>query len=332
MAVLVTRSVRPGGNLNDPTGMSSPNPEGVPRDPDRFEPVFLLATPRSYSSVITAMIGQHPEMVGFPELKLFAYATVGDLEGSLPEYWRRRGARHRSPGLVRAVAQFVFGGQEIASLNEAQTWLRQRKHWSGADVLDFLLAFHSPRRGIEKSPENVESDEALRRLSSAYPRAKYLHLTRHPVSTQKSLQDHLLRRFPGYTMAGQPMLGIAGWVATQQRILSFAASLSPDRYVRIKGEDILGSPRSALASIAAWLGLRADDDAITAMMRPEESPFACEGPRGSGVTGGLDPEFLRNPGLRPVQPAPSLEPPAGWIDDARLWNCTVAIANELGYA
>jgi Sulfotransferase family len=332
MAVLVTRSACDSGNLNDPTGMSSPKPECVPRDPNRFAPVFLLATPRSYSSVITAMIGQHPEMVGFPELKLFAYDTIRELEESLPEYWRRRGARHRSPGLVRAVAQFAFGGQEIASLNKAQTWLRDRAHWSGADMLDFLLAFHSPRRGIEKSPENVESDEALRRLSSAYPRAKYLHVTRHPVSTQKSLQDHLLRRFPGYTMAGQPMSGISGWVATQQRILGFAASLSPDRYFRIKGEDILGSHRTALTSIAAWLGHRTDEDAITAMMRPEESPFACEGPRGSGVTGGLDPEFLRNPSLRPAQPAPALEPPAGWIDDAHLWRCAVALANELGYA
>src|SRR5262252_5170323 len=154
MAVLVTRSVRPGGNLNDPTGMSSPNPEGVPRNPDRFAPVFLLATPRSYSSVITAMIGQHPEMVGFPELKLFAYATIGELEESLPEYWRRRGARHRSPGLVRAIAQFAFGGQEIGSRNEAQPSLRQLYHWPVAGVLVFLLIVKGSRTAIEKSPEN----------------------------------------------------------------------------------------------------------------------------------------------------------------------------------
>lgn len=311
--------------------MLSPELECAPRDPDRFATVFLLATPRSYSSVITAMIGQHPEMIGFPELKLFAYPTIGELEASLPQYWRSRGARHRSPGLVRAVAQFAFGGQEMASLDKAQIWLRDRGHWSGADVLDFFLATHSLRTGIEKSPENVESDEALARLSSAYPRAKYLHLTRHPISTQKSMEDHLLRMVPGYTMARQPMSGISGWVATQQRILNFAASLPPDRYFRIKGEDALGNPRSTLTKIAAWLGIRTDEDAVAAMMHPEESPFACEAPRDSGVIGGYDPEFLRSPSLRLAQSPPALAPPAGWINNASLWRCTVDLANRLGY-
>jgi hypothetical protein len=312
--------------------MSPGEPERVPRDPDRFAPVFLLATPRSYSSVITAMIGQHPQMVGFPELKLFAYATIGELEESLPEYWRRRGAKHRSPGLVRAIAQFAFGGQQIGLLDQAQTWLRERKRWSGTDVLDFLLALSTPRTGIEKSPENVESDEALLRLSLAYPRAKYLHVTRHPVSTQKSMKDHLARMVPGYTMTGQPMSGISGWVATQQRILSFATPLPGNRYLRIKGEDILSSPRSCLSSIAAWLGVRTDEQAVIAMMHPEESPFACEGPGESGVMGGYDPEFLRAPALRLGQLAPALAPPTGWSRNAALWRCTVDVANELGYA
>jgi len=311
--------------------MLSTELECAPRNPGRFAPVFLLATPRAYSSVITAMIGQHPEMVGFPELKLFAYPTIGELGASLPQYWRSRGATHRSPGLVRTVAQFAFGRQEMASLTQAQAWLRQRERWSGADVLDFLLAFHEPRTGIEKSPENVESDETLTRLSSAYPRAKYLHLTRHPISTQKSMQDHLLRMVPGYKMAGQPMSGISGWVATQQRILNFAASLPPDRFFRIKGEDVLCNPRSALTNIATWLGIRTDEEAIAAMMHPEESPFACEGPRDSGVIGGYDPEFLRSPSLRLVQSPPALALPAGWISNASLWRRTVDLANRLGY-
>src|SRR5579862_6331286 len=42
-------------------------------------PVLLLCPPRSFSSVVGAMLGQHPELYGFPELSLFAADTLADL-------------------------------------------------------------------------------------------------------------------------------------------------------------------------------------------------------------------------------------------------------------
>src|SRR5262245_31807086 len=114
------------------------------------------------------MLGQHPELVGLPELKLFACPTVGEMELSLPRFWIDRGVTHRSPGLVRALAEFLFEGQTLESLTRARAWLQERSHWSGADVLDVLLERLSPCTCLEKSPENVETEEALERLASAY--------------------------------------------------------------------------------------------------------------------------------------------------------------------
>ena len=34
-------------------------------------PLFLLAPPRSYTSLVNAMLGQHPQAFGLPELCLF---------------------------------------------------------------------------------------------------------------------------------------------------------------------------------------------------------------------------------------------------------------------
>ena len=81
------------------------------REPGRFTPLFVLAPARSYTSVVATMIGQHPDLAGLPELKLFSYQTIGELEASLPSYWIERGFTHRSPGLVRALAQLEFGKQ-----------------------------------------------------------------------------------------------------------------------------------------------------------------------------------------------------------------------------
>ncbi len=301
------------------------------RNPDRFSPVFVLATARSYSSVVTTMIGQHPDLAGLPELKLFCFDTIGELEKSLPRFWIERGIKHRSPGLVRAVAQFEFGGQDSDNLTRARAWLGQRSRWSGAEVLDALLAGLSPRDGVEKSPENVESEAALERLASAYPRARFLHLTRHPVSTQRSLQEHYHRILPGYELPGQPMSGIASWVEVQCRILGFVSTLPRERWLRVRSEDVLNDSGPRLRSIAAWLRVRDDDAAIESMMHPEASPFASLGPADSGIIGGNDPSFLRDARPRPAIVLSSLDQPPGWVGHSNLWQSVVEVCDRLGY-
>jgi Sulfotransferase family len=301
------------------------------RDPRQFAPLFVLAPARSYTSVIATMIGQHPDLAGLPELKLFSYRTIGELEASLPCYWAERGFTHRSPGLVRALAQSLFGGQTAERLAEARAWLHRHRHWSGADVFDVLLARLSPRLAVEKSPENVTTAAALRRLATAYPQARYLHLTRHPATTQASMAAHLRRTVPEHPRIGEPMAGIAAWCDVHARILRLTATLPADRVMRVRAEDILNDAPTQLPAIANWLRLRSDAAAIESMCHPEASPFACFGPPGSGVIGGHDHGFLNDPIPRRVEIPATIELPAGWHGEPRLWRRTVKLAHQLGY-
>ena len=127
------------------------------------------------------------------------------------------------------------------------------------------------------------------------------------------------------------MSGIAFWVETHCRILGLAATLPKQRYMRVKAEDVLNDTRPQLRSIAAWLGIRTDKAAVDAMVHPEASPFARFGPEESGVVGGNDPNFLRDPVPRPVEITRTLEQPPGWEGNWALWEMTVEIANRLGY-
>jgi hypothetical protein len=301
------------------------------REPNRFSPIFVLATARSYSSIVTTMIGQHPDLAGLPELKLFCCGTIGELEASLPRYWMERGVTHRSPGLVRALAEIEFGSQTLECLSEARAWLRERQDWSGADVLDVLLTRLHPRLAVEKSPDNILDDTGLKRMEAAYPRARYLHLTRHPVTTQRSVQEHRSRTVPAHPLDGEPMSGIGSWYDIHRRILHFAAGLPADRYLRVRAESILNDTKSQLYAISGWLGIRVDDNAIESMRHPEASPFACPGPAGSGVTGGNDPAFLHDPIPHRVEVPCRLEPPEGWVADSSIWKMVAELANRLGY-
>jgi hypothetical protein len=291
----------------------------------------VLAPARSFSSVIVTMIGQHPELADLPELKLFCFKTIGELEASLPSYWSERGFTHRSPGLVRALAQYKFGGQTQKPIAAARAWLKDRAKWSGADVLDVLLEGLSPRAAVEKSPETVNDSAALRRLARAYPNARYLHLTRHPATTAASMARHLETTLRNRARGFDVSAGFTIWRDVHERILRFSASLPSDRVMRLKGEDALNSPREAMRSVAAWLNLSADGQAIEAMLHPEASPFARFGPRGSGVIGGHDHGFLRDPIPRRVEEPPQVEPPPDWSGAASAWNPIAAIAEQLGY-
>lgn len=277
------------------------------------------------------MIGQHPDLAGFPELKLFTYETIGELEASLPEYWINRGVTHRSPGLVRALAEFEFGDQTLKALSAARTWLQARRHWSGADVFDQLLARVNPRIAVEKSPENVLTDEALARMSAAYPNARYLHLTRHPLTTQRSIQEHRKRTVPEDPQEDEPMYGIASWYSIQRRILTFTATLPVDRYRRVRAEDVLNDAESQLQAIAEWLGVRTDASVIEAMKHPEASPFASFHTADSGIAGGNDPGFLHDPIPRRAEIPATLEPPGGWVAEPHVWDMVVDLANRVGY-
>lgn len=137
------------------------------------------------------MLARHPDLAGLPELKSFSYPTIGEMEASRPRFGIEHGVTHRSPGLIRAVVQCVFGNQQLASLVLARSWLRERSLRSGADVLDVLMELLRPRGCVEKLPENVETDAAL-----AGPAAAYLEQlarwSEEPSSSQMvvDLADH----------------------------------------------------------------------------------------------------------------------------------------------
>lgn len=94
----------------------------------------------------------------------------------------------------------------------------------------------------------------------------------------------------------------------------------------------MADPDRYLREIALWMGLRADEDAIEEMKRPERSPFARLGPR-NALLGG-DPKFFKEPALRQGQGKPqSLKGKLAWREDGAGFSAEVKeLARQLGYA
>jgi hypothetical protein len=300
-------------------------------------PLFLLAPPRSYTSLVNAMLGQHPQAFGLPELCLFNVDTLVDLwKGSKTEI-AENGAIARQ-GLLRAVAEIWGGEQRTATINMAFAWASRREQWSTAQVFQEIVAQIHPLVAVEKSPSYTMSVKRMQAIHRAFPDARFIHLVRHPVAQCKSLMAindgafclkmESIEIGEEHAML-EPQIA---WHDINVNILNFLDEVPPERQLRMRGEDIMAEPERRLAEIARWVGLRDDADAIAQMMHPERSPFACFGPINAMF--GNDPNFLAGPTFRPHKPkVPPLDKPVPWRDDGGgLYPEVIEMAREFGYA
>lgn len=292
------------------------------------QPLFILAPPRSFTSVVCAMIGNHPEMIGLAETNLFAADTVRELR----EMHRSR--PRFSHGLLRSIAELGLGGQSVADVAAAERWLDEHPDVSTADVFRDLIDWANGRGVIDKSPMYVYARGAPERILEAFPGARFLHLTRHPRATCESIYEtHAMAKGAhGGTLAqsDKALTPEKMWLSPHQRIMWALNQVPPEQRMRVRGESLMSAPREHLPRIAQWLGIRTDDAAIEAMLHPERSPFAKMGPENARL--GNDPRFLQSPALRPYREKPSdLDAPLSWDPQLFFDDELKELARELGY-
>lgn len=296
---------------------------------DNFpQPIFILAPARSFTSVVCGIIGQHPELLGSPEFNLFRARTSREYIAT---------ARAQT-GLYRFVAQIYAGEQTIESIQMAQRWMNVRADRSIAEVHRELCAKIAPRALVQKSPSYIKRLVYLKRTLEGFPKARFIHLIRHPRGTGESALKYdtasirlvasgaVDRSGPRPVIDPQVL-----WHDSHLRILRFQEMVNPDQWLRIKGEDFLADLDRELQRLCEWLGISTSVDAIAAMKRPEDSPFACFGPANALL--GNDPNFLSAPQLRPYRrSAESLAGPLSWRPDAASFHPrVVGMAQSFGY-
>lgn len=274
------------------------------------------------------MIGNHPEMVGLAETNLFAADTYEELETI---YLIDPRFQH---GLLRTIAELGLGGQTEENIELAQSWLVENESVNTADILKDIMALVEPKHVIDTSVLYVYRPGATDRVIKAFPDAYYLHLSMHPrltcesiYKTRKAAMESHLGRQIGAEMALKPE---TMWLQPHVEILGAMENIPDSQKMFLRGEDLLSDPVPNLLKIAEWLGIRTDQEAIDAMMRPEESPFAKYGPENAAL--GNDPHFLENPEFVPyTNQTMELDSPMSW-DETLLFDENIKeLARYFGY-
>src|SRR5215468_8451633 len=126
------------------------------RDDVPIGPLFVLAPPRSFTSVVCAMLGQHPEMYGLPEVNLFVAETMLEREGLLATPFQHH-------GLMRTIAQLFAGEQTFQTVLLAKRWLQMRANATCVSVFRELADKVKSKILVDKSPVTVMHSEYLQR-------------------------------------------------------------------------------------------------------------------------------------------------------------------------
>lgn len=295
-------------------------------------PLFILGSPRSFTSLICAVLGQNPRAYGMPELNLFITDTLRELIDALGGY--RQIQLH---GLLRVISHLYTGEQSLKALEMSRRWILRRLDRTTADIYRELCDRVAPLRIVDKSPVYSLKPEYLERLDRAFPDAQYLHLLRHPRTQGESVMKvaegmmAILANSIDYSTDPPTIDPQISWLNMQQNITSFLAGIPDERKLQLHGEYVLNNRDEGLRKICRWAGLADDDLALEAMLHPEDSPYACLGPLGAHL--GNDINFLRSPQLRDGEiRMGSLDGALGWRPDGKGFTPEVIeMARKLGY-
>lgn len=289
-----------------------------------MDPLFILSSPRSFTSVVAGMIGMHPCLYPAPELHLMERDSVEELMS----FFIAERQEKKLHGLRRVLSQLILGEQTLAGVRLADRWIERRINFSTSAVYRELISMSGGLGFVDKSPAYSLSPATLERLSSEFPRSHFIHLVRHPVgqglSMAKLLPSTVAARRKFHAMQAvyradsaivpplaRDLLSISSsqsekisartldvdfqylWLRMQLRIEDFLLKLDKSRVYFLRGEDFLQDPLHHVRLLCEWLDLPWSEDCEELVLHPELSPYASIGPQGAQF--GNDINYLRSP-------------------------------------
>jgi hypothetical protein len=234
-------------------------------------PVFVLAGPRSGSTMLLDLLAAHPDTISWPfeAQNAFRAAQPSDHPYALGHRWP---PEYASEQLRRLLSRELYLGRLAA----------RRRNGLPVGPLE-RLALRKVRL-LEKTPENVLRVGLLARL---YPDARLVFLHRDAPATIGSLieawetpsaaharievegrvVDWMMLAPPGWldlSEAAVPVKAAFQWQAGVEHVLADLQDVDPERVVRLSYEDLVTDPEPALLRVLDHCGLAQAPEVLAA--------------------------------------------------------------------
>ena len=278
-----TDTLNNSSQILDTTATSTPTI--LPRLQQKLPPVaFILSSPRSGSTLLSAMLARHSQLFCPPELHLLPFNTLSDRQQEL-------GMSHLGEGLQRALMDLK---QLDATESQALIQQWQAQQLSIPEIYEILQKLSGNRRLIDKSPTYANQYGTLERAEAIFTEAKYIHLVRHPYAVIESFNRLRMDKLLGVTNTDPYQLAETIWAKSNRNILDFTAQLPPERYHLIRYEDLVTQPQSVIQQLCGFLEIPFD----TALLQPYGEKDNLGGVHKASLSVG-DPNFRKHSRIEP---------------------------------
>ncbi len=268
-----------------------------------FPAFFIVGVGRSGTTLARAIVTGHPDLEVPPET-----GFLPKLLTLRPLWWGPKGIR---PGVF---TRLVFANGRLARAglepSQVQDRLRDLPPASPAEAASRVYELFAGGRAVlvgDKTPGYVDHVEAL---GHAFPAARFLHMVRHPLDVVASL-------------AGQPWGPNDPLAAGQLWLRSMRSysrvTLSSDRLLEVRLEDLVSEPWDTVSRISAHLGVRPHPNMLEFTERAETISGQNIHPTGHA---GL---------FRPLARSRAWSDDLSAEDAARTWSLVRQTAESFGY-
>ena len=159
-------------------------PPNAARNPGRM--IFVLAGPRSGSTLTQLVLNMHSQLYAGQELYLLPFYTM-------KERAERLGSRELSSWVFEGLRKSVMELRGC-TIEEADELLQQMTDFRTQDVLSILQAWAGQRILVDKTPPYVWSMDTLRRAEQLFEEVQYVHVYRHPYANIASMAAEAINR------------------------------------------------------------------------------------------------------------------------------------------
>lgn len=223
--------------------------------------VFILAPPRSGTTLLRVMLAGHPALFSASELQLLGFHTLQERKDAYVGRF--------SPwleGTVRAVMELKGCDADEAKRLMAAC---EAEDMTTKAFFGKLQRSADGRLVVDKSPSYALDPAAMRKAEADFDQAIFVHLVRHPVamvaSFVKQHMDQILYLDEHPFTCRQ--LGELVWTLSHQNILDFLSTIPPERQHRIGFEDLVREPEPVMQSLCTTFGV----DFHTGIIQPYEN-------------------------------------------------------------
>ncbi len=214
--------------------------EDEPRNPSA---VFILAPPRSGTTLLRVMLAGHPNLFAASELQLLGFNTLVERRQAYTgkySLWLE--------GTIRAI-------MEIRNCNaERATQIMEEfedRNYTTKRLYRVLQYWIGGRMLVDKSPSYVLDLRTLEKAERDFQDPLYIHLVRHPGAMVGSFETYHMDQV--LYLKEQPfssrLLGELVWLISHRNAVEFLGRLPKQRQYHVRFEDLVREPKRTMEDL-----------------------------------------------------------------------------------